>query len=412
MSTEVDCLIAGGGPAGAAAGILLAQAGRSVIIAEKQTYPRFHIGESLIPAVNPILRRMGVWERMDDAGFLRKYGAEFLHGAGENYVHNVFAKGLIPGYEYTYEVERAKFDALLLGRAAEVGCAVRQPATVGNLEQSADGWRATLDTPEGTEAVHARYLLDATGRTRLLPRLLKIDSTDYALPKRFAVFNHFRGVQRRMGKEAGNITITRTPCGWFWSIPLDAERTSVGLVTKQNRDRQRPEDIFRETLAAQPFMREWMRDAEPLDEFRVEADYSYRHLQMAGDNWLLLGDSAGFIDPVFSSGVMLALESAQMAEKTLTLATGRAIPRRAQQAYQAGLAQRMDVMLTLVSLFYDDRAVAVFLQPTDKFQLFAAVNSIVAGHTQPSFPVRWRYALFRLICRLQRRHAIVQPIEF
>lgn len=404
-----SCLIIGAGPAGAAAGILLAQSGHRVVIVEKQDYPRFHVGESLIPAVNPVLKELGVWDHMDGAGFLRKYGAEFLYGDGERMVHNVFANGFVPGYEFTYEVERAKFDQLLLERAVEAGCEVRQPVAVKSLVQENGQWRATLS--DGSELT-AHWMLDASGRGGVLPRTLGLKRSGFDhLPKRYAVFNHFRGVRRRSGREAGNITIVRVPVGWFWSIPLDAERTSVGLVTTGTKQ-QRPEDAFAESVAANPFMRDWMAGAEALGDFHVEADYSFRQSQFAGDNWLLLGDAACFLDPVFSSGVYLALSSASSAAKLINGARERgALTPAEQQGYTRQINDRVAVMNELVTLFYDPHGFSVFMSPTNILQLFAAVNSVITGHTQMGPGLRWRFRLFCAICRLNRRLPLVPLVE-
>ncbi|WP_309398631.1 NAD(P)/FAD-dependent oxidoreductase [Cerasicoccus maritimus] len=407
----IDCLIAGAGPAGTAAGILLAEAGLRVVIVEKQDFPRFRIGESLIPAVNATLKKLGVWERMDEAGFLRKYGAEFLYGDGSQVVHNVFAKGFVPGYEYTYEVERKRFDQLLLDRAVEAGCEVRQPVAVDSAEQVDQRWRVKLSNGE---SIDAQWFLDASGRGGVLPRRLGMKREEFDhLPRRFAVFNHFRGVQRRPGCEAGNITIVRVPDGWFWSIPLDAERTSVGLVTARNEPGKRPPEIFADCVARNAFLRGWMADAEPLDDFQVQADYSFRQPRYAGENWFLLGDSACFLDPVFSSGVYLALSSA---EHAAGLICGQARERgyltdSEQKSYEDNLNGRVSVMNKLVSIFYDPYGFSVFMSPTNRFRLFAAVNAIVAGHTQMEFGLRWRFALFCWICRLNRRAPLAPLVE-
>jgi len=408
VAPRYDCLIAGAGPAGTAAGALLAQAGLSVLIVEKRPFPRFHIGESLIPAANQVLRRIGVWDEMERAGFIRKYGAEFCYGDGQTRVHNIFADGLIPGYDYTFQVERSRFDDLLLQRAREAGCEIRQPAELGELAQEDGGWRARV----GDDEVSAQFLLDATGRSGLLPRHFGMKPGGYDLPKRFAVYNHFHGVKRRPGRDGGNIIIVRVPTGWFWCIPLDDERTSVGLVTTNNEQRQRPREVFNSNVEANAFMRDWMADAEPQGEFRVEADYSFRHERLGGDNWLLLGDAAGFIDPVFSSGVYLALESARSAEALLKSAArrGRFTPAEIKQ-YETNLRDRMGVMLQLVRLFYDEAGFSVFMQPVDRFQLFPAVNSVVAGHTERDFAVRWRFAIFRAVCRLNEHLPLAPRVQ-
>ncbi|MEO0796843.1 MAG: NAD(P)/FAD-dependent oxidoreductase [Verrucomicrobiota bacterium] len=413
-SKSYDCVIAGGGPAGTATGIRLAEAGMSVLIVEKKPFPRFHIGESLIPAANRMLKNLGVWDQIESGGFVRKYGAEFCYGDGTETVHNVFADGLVPGYEYTYQVERSRFDKILLDRASSVGCEVLQPVEIKSIDQLDDRWELDIQSQSSSDhRISANWFLDATGRSCLLGKELTLKRRDFDLPKRFAVFNHFFGVNRHPGSQAGNIIIVRVAHGWFWSIPLDEERTSVGLVTTRNEFRDRPEAVFRDAVENNPFMRGWMKNAEAIDDFRCEVDYSYYREQSAGKNWMLLGDAAGFIDPVFSSGVYLALESASVASELLTgSAQARgSLSLKEQRQYHEQMQSHLNNMLELVTLFYDDRAFAVFMKPKNVFQLFAAVNSVIAGHTENDRAVRWRFALFRAICRLNRRVNLVPSVS-
>ncbi len=411
-ATRYDCLVIGAGPAGSAAATLLAQAGRRVLMVEKAAFPRFHIGESLIPAANRVLRKLGMWERIERAGFVRKEGAEFTYGPGEARVHNRFRDGYVPGLDYTYQVERAKFDQLLLERACEAGAELLQPAEAVSAEQTGRGWRVALKVDDRTETVEADWLLDAAGRGRWLGRHLNIPTDSVPLPKRFAVYNHFKGVARSAGPEAGNIVITRIPGGWFWSIPLDEERTSVGLVALRDGDRTPPEEVFRQRVAANPYMRACMGGAEALDRFRVEADYSFLHRRFAGERWLMLGDAAGFIDPVFSSGVYLALESADLAAEAILCANPKkGLRPRAQRRYQGQLQARMRVMLALIEVYYDERSFSVFMSPTERYGLFPAVNAVVAGCTRMPFGLKWRFWLFLTICRLNKRLPMVPPVN-
>ncbi|MBC2594374.1 tryptophan 7-halogenase [Ruficoccus amylovorans] len=411
-ATRYDCLVIGAGPAGSAAGTLLAQAGKRVLIVERAQYPRFHIGESLIPAANRVLRKMNAWERVEQAGFVRKEGAEFTCGAGALRVHNRFRDGLIPGLDYTYQVERSVFDRLLLERAVEAGCELRQPVEAKSARWTGGCWQVELAVDGSTETVEADWLVDAAGRGRWLGRQLGIPTDPIPLPKRFAVYNHFRGVARAPEPEGGNIIITRVPGGWFWSIPLDTERTSVGLVLIPGEDRTPPEELFHQRVAANPWMRKCMAQAETLDCFRVEADYSFVNRQFAGERWVMLGDAAGFIDPVFSSGVYLALESADLAVgEILRAAPGKGLGGRARGRYERELRGRMRVMLDLIDVYYDEKSFAVFMSPTNRFSLFAAVNAVVAGYTRMPFRLKWRYKLFLTIARLNRRWRIAPPLK-
>ncbi len=409
MTQQVDVFIVGAGPAGTTAAALLAEQGMSVCVAERETFPRFRIGESLLPGGNEILQRLGVWEKMDQAGFMRKYGAEFVSVDGESRVHNVFADGLIAGLDHTYQVERSRFDALMLANAQQKGAKLIQPAKVTAAKSHTSGWRVQYESNGKSESITARWVLDASGRTAFLGKRLKLAQDTIPYPKRFAVYNHFVGVQRRSGKEAGNIIITRLRDGWFWAIPLDECKTSVGVVATRNRDEWlrpefTPKVFFDRELESSKFLSELMANAQPCDDYRVTADYTYSFSDYAGPNYLLLGDAAGFIDPIFSSGVYLALRSASMAADAIIMAhrEQRPLSSMEQRRYTKSLKKNVRTMRDLIEVYYDPKTYAVFMSPTKRLSLFPSVNSIVAGNSNPSFGVRWRFQLFLLICRINR----------
>ena len=422
---DFDCLVVGGGPAGSTAGAYLARAGLRTLIVEKERFPRFHVGESLLPAGNDILRETGVW---DEGGSCRVHaantGPSFTSVSAPKSVKRIrFCDGLIPGNPYTYQVERSRFDELLLRHAEELGCVVRERTrlTAAHPRPDGSGWEATVQTAGGSgpETVRAGWIIDGSGRDQGFSHPLKSSRVDPGgnLPKRAAVYAHFRGVARAPGPAGGNIVIVRHADGWFWLIPLDGERTSVGLVTTLENVRVangQLAELFQATVARLPKLTALMAGAEPASSFYVTADYTYRAKRFASERLLLIGDAAGFFDPIFSSGIFLGMHSARLAAAAVIHAQsrggGRALSRRAQAAYTRGVGKAAGVFQRLILAFYDNASYSVFLDNHPPLGLGRAVNSVVAGHTRLPWRVWWRYHAFLLVCRLQRRWSLVPSV--
>jgi flavin-dependent dehydrogenase len=410
----VDALIIGAGPAGSTAATLLAEQGMSVTLIEKDAFPRFKIGESLLPGGNHLLKRLGLWEKMDDAGFIRKYGAEFISSDGSDRVHNIFAEGLVKGLDYAYQVERARFDQLLLDNAVEKGTQLVQPARVSAVIREQDYWLVTVKNADTETAYRSRWLLDASGRAAFMGSKQQTPKDHIPYPKRFAVYSHFTGVKRNSGREAGNIRITRLKDGWFWSIPLDDEKTSVGVVSVRDRSEWQdqsftPKAFFDQLVTRSPYLSDMLANAEAIDQFHLSADYTYSFKNYAGPNYMLLGDAAGFIDPVFSSGVYLAMRSAAMAADSIAEAHAQRRPLTEKECgqYTRKLKSNVRIMRDLIEVYYDQKSFSVFMAPGKRWQLFEAVNSIVAGNSNPNFAVWWRFKLFLLVCKLNRHFNLV-----
>lgn len=412
MNERYDVITVGGGPAGSTAAAALAQAGCRVALCERESFPRFHIGESLLPAGNSIFHRIGVWDRIEASGFMRKAGAEFETADGESHVHNIFAKGLLPGNDYTYQVERSRFDTILLEHARECGATVRQPVQVVAAVEDGDGW--TVELSDGARLA-ASFLIDASGRANFLARSARIGKVDLPYARKIAFYAHYRGVERAPGEQGGNILITRWRDGWFWEIPLDAERTSVGLVATLQAYQEFAGDaeaFFAAAVQATPVVAKRLAAAGRIgDRLHTTTDYTYMYERFAGERFLLAGDAACFIDPVFSSGVYLAMQSGWQAASLIAGAVRRNRPlsRREQARYNRFFHRRVKVMRGLIDTFYDVRGIEVFLSPTDRLQLFAAVNSVVAGNTHLPWRLRWRYQLFLWIVALHRRTRRIVP---
>lgn len=411
-----DAAVIGGGPAGSTTAALLARAGLSVCLVEQTKFPRFHIGESLLPAGNSVLRELGLWDELQSGGYLKKWGAEFTYGKGFRRVKVDFSRSLIPGEPHAWQVERARFDSLLLNKAEDLGVAIMPETRVAAISASDGRWQ--LDTTDATKvsrSLSAKWLIDASGRARILARHLNIAREPVPLPNRVAVFNHFIGIPRRPDKTGNNIIVVRIREGWFWVIPIDEERTSVGLVKVIPKGHgPASEEMFREEVNRSPLMKRLMSNARATaDTFHIEADYSYINSRMAGGNYLMVGDAAGFLDPVFSSGVYLALRSAGIAAETLLHAhnAGRPLSPRAQAAYQHALRSRMMSWMRIIQVFYHEKDFSIFMSPSNRFGMFDAVNAVVAGYPPQTLALRWRFALFLLACRLNRHFQIAPKIE-
>lgn len=414
---EFDIVIAGGGPGGSAAATFLARAGRRTLLLEKDQHPRFRIGESLLPYGNDLLREMGVWDKVVATGcFMPKHGAEFCTADGLQFQRFSFAQGLGPEYAMTYQVERAKFDDLLIAHAAECGCIVRERATVTDLKPSHDSVTVTYTEAGERRTVSAAWFIDATGRDALAGRLLGLPKRATLAAKRIATYAHFRGAFRNDGPEAGNITIARLPGGWFWFIPINAEITSVGYVRRLSDSKASglsPDDEFTHAVAQFSGVAERLRAAERIGEFRTTGDYSHRFTTFAPHPRVLLaGDAAGFVDPIFSSGVMMALKSARLAARLILACPGRGLAPAQRRRYTREVRRMMDVYVRMIRTFYDDPAFEIFMHPQPMLGLPAAVAAVVGGNTDLPFRLRWRLQAFYLLCWLQRHFALAPRIPF
>lgn len=418
---DYDAVIIGGGPAGSATGAYLARAGLRTLIVEKERFPRFHIGESVMPVSNAILRDLGVWDKVDQAGFVPKYGAEF-HVANKSVLpkHVEFSKGLVPGLDYTYQVERSKFDHILLDHAAELGSTVRQETRVTAVQPTGrDGYEVTLQ-PDGdapTKTVRCAYLVDASGRDALFAKPIKTAPANPDLAKRVAIYAHFANVPRPPGKAGGNILIVRNADGWVWFIPLSGDRVSVGVVVTTaalRASRLKPEALFWKTIGESPKLSQALASAEIASPFRVTADYNYRARKFADPRLLLVGDAACFLDPMFSTGVFLALLSSQFAAREIVAAHRRGnapLGWLARQRYSRRLRSNIGTLERLVLAFYDNASFSVFMERNAPLRMAPAINALVAGHSDPPWAVRWRYWLFLLVCRLQRWRPVVPNVD-
>lgn len=411
-----DAIIIGGGPGGSTAGSVLARGGLKVLIIERERFPRFHVGESLIPYGNDELRSIGVWDKLATGGFMPKLGAEFVTGDSTARTNVLFGRYLRAGYAQTFQVERARFDHLLLEHATEGGCEVWQETQVKSAMISEDGVRVVC-TRNGEECeVSARWILDASGRDAFLGKQMQLAKTDLGLPKKFATFAHFKNVRRNDPPAQGHITVVRLNFGWFWMIPLDDEKTSIGLVQTLDHFRAtglKPEQCFEHIVATTPELQKRMGAAARASDFFFAGDYTYRHLRNAGPRWLLIGDAAGFIDPIFSSGVMLAVKSGYRAANALIKAekAGRTLTESEQASYTREVGKMCGVFLRMIKMFYDNHSFEVFMTPKPPLSIESAVNNLVAGNTELGWILRAKVWIFYLVCTLNRWLPLVPKLK-
>jgi flavin-dependent dehydrogenase len=409
MNEAFDVAIIGGGPAGSSAGTLLAKAGRRVVIFEKEQFPRFSVGESTLPATLNTLERMGVREKIDEGGFLVKHGGEIVSACGQR-VRFYFRNGFKAKRPTAYQVLRSEFDRILLDHAADSGCDVRQKTPVESFGIDDDG--VTLCSENGGQVVRARYVIDCSGRNCLIGNRFQLKRRFPNMCK-FSLYAYYDHVRREDGPNGTLTRMVRTKDSWFWMIPLKGDTTSIGVVMdteKFKSMKMSPERALTHCIAEQPAVNEWMDKARRVTDVFATGDFSYRNTQLSGNRWLLAGDAAGFIDPVFSSGVYLALLSGEQAADALNMALDRPQQRaKAFRYYERRIGRVLDIYLRWASAWYTQEFVEVFLYPKEIFKIVPTVSAVLSGNEVRDFGMRWRLCIFHTLVALQKRTSKIAP---
>jgi flavin-dependent dehydrogenase len=414
---ECDVLVVGGGPAGSTIAALLAQKGRHVVVLEKDRFPRFHIGESLLPLNLPLFERLGVADEVERIG-VHKPGAEVISDDHAQAATFRFDANPYLSVAHSYHVRRADFDKLLLDNSRRLGATVLEGTRVTEVELVADGRsKVTAVDPDGTPSAWvSRFLVDASGRdTLLLGRLgaKRVDKRNNTA----AVFGRFRNVPRRDGNAEGMITMHLFRHGWFWMIPLPDDIMSVGVVGTRFFFRTRREDLgsfFARAVAASPSLAERMTNAEPIGPLVATGNYSYDSRRYAGDGYVLIGDAAAFVDPLFSSGVMMAMSSAAFsAEAVHAWLDDRDLGRRLMRKYERRVRRGLNSVCWLIYRINTPVLRDMFMASFDLFNTRNGLLAILAGdfYARPRLLSPLRRIQFAYGCLYVLSKVGVRPLD-
>lgn len=419
-----DIAVIGGGPAGSSAASELARRGRRVVLLERDQFPRFHIGESLLATVNDSLDRLGLAAEVRAAGFPKKYGATFATGDGLVERYADFGQAPDVRQPQTYQVPRERFDQILLDGCRRAGADVRERHRVLDVEFDGSGATVCVADERAGEprelSLRVAGVVDASGRAGVLQRKYGLREEEPRLAN-LAVFSHYSGVPRQEGRRSGDIRIVSRPdLGWFWMIPISDELMSVGVVLPRAAfeelckvvPRTDHEAILGRAIAQTPYVADLLRHARREWPVRVEKDYSYGVRRYAGDRWVLAGDAGSFLDPVFSTGVAIALESGLDAGGAMDEALARGdLGAPGFAAFERVQRGRYVAFRRFVLAFYTKSFRDLFFQPSPAPALFNAVVTFLAGQWRPTLRTRFFVWLFLLLVRIQAHVPFVTPVE-
>lgn len=415
MTSEIrscDCLVVGAGPAGCAAAIEMARAGLDVVVVDREEFPRFRIGESFLPRTKRAFRRLGVLDRCLALPHARKVGVEITMGDrryGARCFH--FRDTIGNGEKDAFNMARVHLDAMLLDVARESGAEVRTSCALKRITTRSD---QSVEVESDRGRIRARWMIDASGQATALGRELGTRRY-HSFLRNVAYFEHFEGVERPSGEAQGCFGLTIMDEGWFWLIPLDDRRTSVGFVARESLHRAidvPAEERFWWAVERTPVLAERMRGAVGPSRNRVIADFTYRCDPFAGPGYFLVGDAAAFLDPVWSTGLTMGLLAAEQAAAGVIRMSRGSPPRTERAAYQAWCSRVVNRAFRLVEGFYDPAFRDLLFAPRRPQALIRGFVTLLAGEfdaMQPSTAVR-TLALSSM-CKVQRRVAFAPRIR-
>jgi len=406
---DFDVAVIGGGPGGSSAATALARRGRRVLVLERERFPRFHIGESQLSWINEVLQALGAHEAVAGAGFIEKWGATFRapDAAADQYAD--FEAAVETPTPRTFQVLRERFDEILLRHAGRCGATVLEAHRFVEAVFDADGVTLRYADAGGAEqSVRVGVVVDASGRAGVLAKRFGRHEVDPVL-RNIAVHAQYEGIPRERGRRAGDIRVfTRPDMGWLWLIPLSDTVTSVGAVIPQAVHRREARATAEESLAHYltdtPAAAPLLTGARRVSAARFDADYSYLATRMAGDRWVAVGDAAAFLDPIFSTGVLLAMQGGLDAAEAIDEGLrGGDVGAGAFVGYERLVRRRYHHFRRFVVGFYDPAFRELwFVRPRRLVGVYRAVVSVLAGNWRPSAVTRVRIRVFFALVALRR----------
>jgi flavin-dependent dehydrogenase len=429
-----DVLVIGGGPAGSTVSALLAEQGHQVVLLEKAHHPRFHIGESLLPANLPLFEKMGIADEVK-AIAMHKPGAEFFSPSHDKTERFEFADAWDKSMPHAYQVPRAAFDHILIQNAARKGAQVHEGCKVTGVEfhgqggDSDSGATVTARNEDGSERQwRARFVVDASGRDTFLANRFKIKARNPS-HNSSAVYGHFRNAIRNEGVVEGNITVLWFDHGWFWFIPMADGVTSIGMVTwpyhMKSRGQRSLQQFLLDNIALSPQLQARLAKAELVSKVEATGNFSYVSERCHGANYLMLGDAYAFIDPVFSSGVWLAMHSGVIGAQTIhTCLTAPARAPSALRQFDRTMRHGPQVFSWFIYRMTNPIMRDIFMQPSNVFRVKEAILSVLAGDVFGKTPIWRSITIFKVIyysanlvqprraySAWRKRRANIRPVE-
>jgi FADH2-dependent halogenase len=410
-----DVAVIGGGPGGSSTATALARRGRRVLLLERDRFPRFHIGESQLPWINGVLDALGARDAVAEAGFVEKWGASFWEIDGRPAAYVDFTAAVETPVPQTYQVPRARFDEVLLRHAERAGVIVREGHRAVDAAFERDGVTLRYAGPDGAEeTARVAAVVDASGRAGFLARRIGGYEND-AMLQHVAVHAQYEGIPRPEGRAAGDIRVlTRGDVGWIWLIPISETLTSVGAVVPQEVHRREARATADQSLdhylSGTPAAPALLKDARRVSPARFDADYSYVARTMAGDRWVAVGDASCFLDPIFSTGVLLAMQGGLEAAEAIDagLRAGDLSAGRFAR-YERMVRRRYHYFRRFVVGFYDPYFRRLLFRRSHRLGIYEAVLSALAGNWRPSPGTRLRIQLFFAIVTIKRVFRVAPP---